>query len=142
MPDAEAGWTFLEVIIVMAIVLILTSSVGFVGFRYLDRARQVTARSQIASFALALQAYAIDCRQYPTQEQGLDALWTKPVLEPVPSGWAGPYVEKRIPNDPWGRSYAYTSPGPGGLPYGVRSLGSDGAEGGEGNARDVSSWEE
>jgi general secretion pathway protein G len=130
-----------EILIVIAIILILTSTVGFVGYRYLDRARQVTVRSQIETFALALQGYALDCTRYPTQEQGLEALWTKPILEPVPSGWAGPYLDKRIPNDPWGNGYEYTVPGPNGLPYGVRCLGSDGREGGEGNEKDVSSWE-
>jgi general secretion pathway protein G len=112
------------------------------GFRYLDRARQVTARSQVETFSLALQAYAIDCKQYPTQEQGLEALWAKPILEPVPTGWAGPYLDKKVPLDPWGHAYEYTTPGPHGLLFGLRSLGSDGAEGGEGNAKDVSSWEE
>ena len=112
------------------------------AFRYVDRARQVTARSQIESFSLALQAYAIDCKQYPAQEQGLQALWEKPVLEPVPASWSGPYMEKKIPNDPWGRPYEYTVPGPGGLPFGLRSLGADGKEGGEGNDKDVASWQE
>lgn len=112
------------------------------AFRYVDRARQVTARSQIETFSLALQAYAIDCRRYPTQEQGLQALWQKPILEPVPSGWSGPYVEKSIPADPWGNAYEYLVPGPEGLPFGIRSFGADGREGGEGNDRDVSSWQD
>ena len=112
------------------------------AFRYVDRARSVAARSQIETFSLALQAYAIDCRQYPSQEQGLAALWQKPVLEPVPRGWAGPYVEKSIPVDPWGNAYEYAAPGPNGLPFGIRSLGADGREGGQGNDRDVSSWED
>lgn len=131
----------MEILIVIAIILILTSTVGFVGYRYIDRARQVTARSQIETLSLALQAYALDCARYPTQEQGLEALWTKPVLEPVPSGWVGPYVDKKVPGDPWGRGYEYTIPGPNDLPCGVRSLGADGREGGDGNDRDVSSWE-
>ena len=112
------------------------------AFRYVDRARQVTAKSQIETFSLALQAYAIDCKQYPTQEQGLQALWEKPILEPVPSGWDGPYVDKQVPNDPWGNPYAFVVPGPSGLPFGIRSLGADGREGGEGNNRDVSSWQD
>ena len=126
----------------IAIILILTSAVGFMAFRYVDRARQVTARSQIETFSLALQSYAIDCRQYPSQEQGLGSLWQKPVLEPLPGGWNGPYVEKNIPADPWGNAYEYLVPGPNGLPFGIRSFGADGREGGEGNDRDVSSWQD
>jgi general secretion pathway protein G len=131
-----------EVLIVIAIVLILTSSVGFMAFRYIDKARQVTAKSQIETFALALQSYALDCRGYPTRDQGLDALWTKPSQEPVPSGWNGPYVNKKIGTDPWGNAYEYVLPGPNGLPFSLRSWGADGKEGGEGNDKDVSSWED
>ena len=132
----------MEVLIVIAIILILTSAVGFMAFKYIDRARVVTAKNQIETLALALDAYAIDCKQYPTQEQGLAALWEKPTMEPVPEGWDSPYVTKKITADPWGHPYQYTVPGPNGLPFGIRSLGSDGAEGGEGNAKDLTSWEE
>jgi len=132
----------MEVLIVIAIILILTSAVGFMAFRYVDRARQVTARSQIETLSLALNAYAADCRQHPTRQQGLDALWTKPVLEPLPTGWNGPYINKRIFADPWGNPYDYTVPGPNGLPFGLRSFGADGKEGGEGNDRDLTSWED
>ena len=132
----------MEVLIVIAIIMILTSAVGFMAFRYIDTARQVTARSQIETLELALNSYAADCRQYPAREQGLDALWTKPVLEPLPTGWSGPYVNKRIHADPWGHPYEYVVPGPHGLPFGLRSLGADGKEGGEGNDKDLASWED
>ncbi len=131
----------MEVLIVIAIILILTSAVGFMAFRYIDKARQVTAKNQIETLSLALDAYALDCKQYPTAEQGLDSLWAKPVTEPVPSGWNGPYVNKKISADPWGHPYEYTVPGPNGLPFGIRCLGGDGKEGGEGNDKDISSWE-
>jgi general secretion pathway protein G len=112
------------------------------AFRYIDKARVATSRSQIEALSLALNAYALDCMQYPTQEQGFDALWSKPVLEPVPPGWNGPYVTKKIANDPWGHPYELQVPGSNGLPFGLRSLGSDGKEGGEGNAKDITSWED
>jgi general secretion pathway protein G len=131
-----------EILIVISIILILTSAVGFMAFRYIDRARVVTANGQIETLGLALDAYALDCRQYPSREQGIDALWVKPILEPVPSGWSGPYVSKRVTVDPWGRPYDYRIPGPNGLPFGLRSFGADGREGGEGNDRDIGSWEE
>lgn len=137
----EEGWTFVETIVVIGIVLILTSTVGFMAFRYIDRAKQAAARNQIETFNLALNMYLLDCQTYPTQEQGLAALWEKPVLEPVPSGWAGPYLGKNVPLDPWGASYRYAVPGPNGLPFGITSLGADNLEGGEGDARDIHSWE-
>jgi general secretion pathway protein G len=131
-----------EVLIVIAIILILTSAVGFMAFRYIDKARTVTAKNQLETLSLALDAYAVDCHQYPTKEQGLDSLWGKPVLEPVPLGWDGPYVNKKIAADPWGRPYDYQVPGPNGLPFGIRCLGRDGKEGGEGSDKDVASWED
>jgi general secretion pathway protein G len=112
------------------------------AFRYIGKSRQVTAKTQIETVSLALNAYAQDCLQYPTVEQGLVALWTKPSQEPVPAAWDGPYVTKKISTDPWGHPYEYTLPGPNGLPFGVRSLGADGREGGEGNDKDLSSWED
>ncbi len=132
----------MEVLIVISIVLILTSAVGLMAFRYIDKARQVTARSQLETLSLALNAYALDCKQYPTVDQGLDALWVKPVLEPMPTGWKGPYITKKITADPWGHQYQYVLPGPNGLPFGIRSLGADAKEGGDGNDKDIASWED
>lgn len=138
--SSQDGWTFMETLIVIAIVLILTTSVGVMAIRYLDKAKIVTARTQIDSFSIALEAFYIDNGRYPTQEQGLDALWKKPVVEPVSNRWNGPYLYKKIPNDPWGRPYNYIVPGPEGLPYGIFSYGSDGKEGGSGNDADIQSW--
>jgi len=132
----------MEVLIVIAIILILTSAVGFMAFRYVERARLVSAKSQVETLSLALNAYAMDCRQYPSKEQGLDSLWVKPVVEPSPPAWNGPYINKKIAADPWGHPYEYIVPGPNDLPFGIRSLGADGKEGGEGNDRDITSWED
>jgi len=137
----EEGWTFVETIIVIAIILILTSSVGFMAFRYIDKAKVVTAKSQIESFSLALNSYFFDNKRFPTEDQGLDALWKKTNLSPVPEDWNGPYLEKEVPLDPWDNPYHYMVPGPNGLPFGIRSNGADGLEGGEGLDRDIASWE-
>jgi len=134
---SDDGWTFVETLIVIGIILILTSTVGFMGFRYVDKARLVTARNQIDELSMALHSYYMDCKLYPTTQQGLDALWEKPVLEPVPPEWAGPYLVRKLQNDPWGRAYKYVVPGPNGLPFGVVSFGADGVEGTEGN---ITSW--
>lgn len=139
--DDEAGWTFIETIIVIGIILILTSSVGFMAIRYLDKAKTATARSQIETYALALDAYYLDCGAYPNEQQGLQALWQKPGAAPVPEKWAGPYISKPVAADPWGNAYEYAVPGREGLPFTIRSLGADGLEGGSGNDADVNSWE-
>lgn len=137
----DEGWTFIETLIVIAIVLVLTSSVGFMAFRYVDRARVAAARSQIENYSLALTTYFIDTNTYPSEEQGLEALWEKPVLEPLPDQWDGPYVDSPIAPDPWGNEYEYLRPGPNNLPFGIRSLGADGREGGEGVDADIVSWQ-
>lgn len=140
--ESDAGWTFVETLIVMGIVLILTSTVGIVGFRYLERAKLVAARTTIETLSIAVESYYLDCGRYPTNEQGLEALREKPVLEPVPQKWKGPYLSKRITVDPWGTPYHYRVPGPNGLPYAVLSFAADGAEGGDGDAADIASWRE
>ena len=77
---------------------------------------------------------------YPTAEQGLGALWEAPLLEPVPSDWNGPYIERNVAPDPWDRAYDYEQPGPNGLPFGIQSLGADGLPGGSGSDADITSW--
>ncbi len=140
--DKQAGFTFIEIMVAMLILIILIGSAGFTYIRYVSRARVVAAKNQLENFSIALNSYFLDCDRYPTGDQGLQALWEKPVLEPVPDGWNGPYLNKKVPKDPWGNEYEYKSPGPYGLPFGIRSFGSDGMEGGEGNDKDVVSWED
>lgn len=137
----DEGWTFIETLIVMAIVLILTASVGFSAVKQIDKARIVTARSQIETFCLALDSYYIDMGEYPSMQQGLDALWTKP--DGIKKGftWNGPYISKPVPADPWGNDYVYKQPGDNGYPFEVFSCGKDGLEGGDGNDADISSAE-
>lgn len=136
----DDGWTFVETLIVIAIVLILTSSVGFMAFRYVDRARVVSSRSQIENYTLALHGYFLDNQQYPTTEQGLHALWQLPATSPIPESWNGPYVDRAIADDAWGTPFYYEAPGPHGLPFGITSYGADGVPGGDGNDRDITSW--
>lgn len=138
---ASEAWTFIETLIVMAIVLVLTASVGFSAIKQLDKAKIVTARSQIEAFSLALDSYYLDNGFYPSETQGLEALWVKPSTSPEPLYWRGPYITKKIPLDPWGNDYKYFLPGPYGLPYQIISFGKDGIEGGDGNESDISSCE-
>jgi general secretion pathway protein G len=139
MKESEEGWTFIETLIVIGIILILTSSVGFTAVKYLDRAKAVTARSQIETFGLGLDAYFFDCGHYPQGIHGLFALWEKPDGEAA--SWNGPYINKPVPNDPWGNGYEYLIPGYNDMPYGIRCFGRDGQEGGTGNDADICSWE-
>jgi general secretion pathway protein G len=127
--------------VAMLILFILIGSAGFAYIRYVSKARVVAATDQIERFSIALNAYFLDCGRFPSSEQGLDALWEKPVMEPVPKGWQGPYLTKPVPSDPWDNPYEYQAPGPHDLPFGIRSFGADGAEGGEGNDSDIASWE-
>jgi general secretion pathway protein G len=136
-----AGFTLIEVLVV---VIVLGLLAGLVGPRILGRvseAKTATARTQIELLGLALDNYRLDNGRYPTTEQGLSALQDRPVRDPVPPSWRGPYLKKAIPADPWGRPYEYRSPGehsPTG--YDLWTLGRDGQEGGEADDADVTSW--
>lgn len=136
----EEGWSFVETLIVMAIVLILTAAVGFSSIKQIEKARIVTAKSQIETFSLALDSYYMDVGEYPTAEQGLEALFSKPISL-SDNKWDGPYLSKAVPKDPWGNDYQYYIPSENGLPYGIASLGKDGMEGGDGKNADIKSWE-
>ncbi len=135
------GWTFVETLVVIAIVMVLTGLVGFIAFRYIDQAKSVAAQSQIESYSMALNAYYIDNQRYPSVEQGLGALWEKPILDPMPENWMGPYIDKSPERDPWGSEYQYQIPGINNLPFTITSYGIDGLPGGEGNEKDINSWE-
>lgn len=137
----EDGWTFMETLIVIAIILILSATVGFAAINSLEKSRIAAAKTQIESLATALEAYYIDCGNYPAAEQGLAALRKKPEISPSSDSWGGPYIYKNAPKDPWGYEYEYTCPAPDGSPYGIRSFGADGIEGGEGKDADIKSWE-
>ena len=138
---ADSGWTFVESIIVIAIVIILTGTVAFSSARYVGRARTASTRAQIAALSIALHAYSMDCGRYPTEAQGLGALWERPALAPVPEAWDGPYVERRDVRDGWGNAFEYRTPGPGGLAFEIVSNGADGFPGGSGDEADISSAE-
>ena len=133
----EAGFTLIEIMVASIILLVLISVTGFVISKQVEKARMISCRNQIHIFSMALNAYYLDCNVYPTAAQGLAALWEKPVFEPVPEDWNGPYIDSAVPTDPWDNSYYYITPGDCGLPFGIRSLGADGTEG-EG---DITSWE-
>ncbi|MBN1648171.1 MAG: type II secretion system major pseudopilin GspG [Spirochaetales bacterium] len=136
----NGGWTFIETLIVIAIILLLSGTVGIVAIKQVAKARVANARSQIDNYVSALQQYYFDCGSFPSEEQGLEALFTKPNIDPVPDKWDGPYIAKRLADDPWGHPYVYQVPGPNGLDYAILSYGADGLQGGSGKDEDIVSW--
>ena len=133
------AFTLIEVMVVVAILAVLAALIVPKVMSRPDEARVVAARQDIASLLQALKLYRLDNLRYPSTEQGLAALVTRPTLPPVPSNWKpGGYLE-RLPRDPWGNPYQYLSPGLRGE-VDVFSFGADGAAGGEGFDADIGSW--
>jgi general secretion pathway protein G len=130
------GFTLLELLVVMVIIGLLAAYVGPQYFAQLGKSEVKATQAQISALQKALDTYRIDVGKYPTTEQGLAALNTKPQNEPK---WSGPYLQKAVPADPWGRAYLYKSPGEHG-DYDLLSLGKDGQPGGTGEAADITSW--
>lgn len=131
-----AGFTLLELLVVIVIIGLLAGLVAPRFFDQVSKSNTKIARAQIDSLEKALDQYRLDVGSYPTTEQGLAALNTRPQnLEK----WAGPYLKKAVPPDPWNARYLYKSPGDHG-DYDLSSLGSDGQPGGSGEAADVTSW--
>ena len=129
----ESGFTLLELLVVVAIIGLL---VGYVAPRYFSqvgKSEVQVARAQIDSIEKALDQYRLDTRRYPSAEQGLAALVTRPANEP---NWSGPYLKRAVPNDPWGRPYVYRTPGQKGE-FDLISFGRDGKAGGTGEDADI-----
>ena len=132
-----AGFTLLELLVVMVIIGLLA---GFVAPRYFAQVGQSqvkAARAQIDALDKALEQYRIDVGHLPTTEQGLAALNVQPSGE---QNWAGPYLKKEVPRDPWGNAYLYAAPGTHNNDYDLISLGKDGRPGGTGEDTDLGNW--
>jgi general secretion pathway protein G len=127
------GFTLLELLVVMVIIGLLAGYVGPRYFEQLGKSEQKVAKAQIEGFGKALDMYRIDIGHYPTSQQGLNSLLIKPNDEPK---WRGPYLQKEVPLDPWGKSYIYRAPGQTG-DFDLLSYGKDGQPGGDGDNADV-----
>lgn len=137
-----AGFTLIEILVVIAVIAILASIVTPLVFRNVGDAKTSAARAQIEIFGLALDGYRLDNDYYPSTAQSLDALDHVPDGEPAARNWRGPYLKQGVPVDPWGRAYAYLSPGTANpASYDLQSLGRDGKAGGTGEDADITSWE-
>jgi len=133
----SAGFTLLELLVVLVVLGLLASLVAPKYFKQLGKSEVKAARAQLAGIAKAVDLYRLDIGKFPTSEQSLLVLITKPATEPK---WNGPYLQKEIPVDPWGRPYIYKSPGEHG-DYDISTLGKDGAPGGDDENSDIGNWE-
>ena len=130
------GFTLVELLVVLVILGLLSALVVPRFVRQEEKAKVKAARAQIELLGTALDTFRLDVGRYPTSADGLEALRQ---AKGIPK-WDGPYLKKEVPLDPWGKSYIYKSPGDHG-PYDLLSYGADGVPGGEGDNRDIASWE-
>lgn len=132
-----SGFTLLELLVVMVIIGLLA---GFVAPRYfaqVGKSQVKVARAQIDALDKALDQFRLDVGRYPTTEEGLQALVTQPSGE---TRWAGPYLKKGVPPDPWGHPYVYEQPGTHNGDFDLLSYGKDGRPGGNGEDADLTNF--
>jgi general secretion pathway protein G len=133
--DGEAGFTLVEMLVVITIIGLIMGLIGPRVLNYLSESKVKAAKIQLQSFASALDLFYLDAGRFPSTAEGLAALVRR---SPGVAAWNGPYHKGgAVPNDPWNNAYLYRSPGERG-PYDIVSYGSDGQEGGTGTATDIS----
>ncbi len=137
------GFTLIEMLVVVVIMGLLIGLIGPSVIGNVDKASVTAARADMATLGQALDMYRLDNYRYPTTDQGLEALIAKPSASPEPKNWnpQGYLTGDKVPLDPWEGEYIYLSPGEGGQPYDLFSLGKDGQLGGEGYDQDLSVWD-
>jgi general secretion pathway protein G len=138
----QRGFTLIELMVVVVILGILAGLIIPKIMGRPEEAKRLKARMQIEQLEQSLKLYCLDNGTYPTTEQGLVALVEKPGSEPVPKRWReGGYLEKsKVPLDPWGNPFVYSSPGVHSKDFDLVSYGADGEQGGEGKYADIESW--
>ncbi|GFE59809.1 type II secretion system protein GspG [Geobacter sp. AOG2] len=136
------GFTLIEIMVVIVILALLAALVGPKIMGRTDDAKIETTKTQIRSLESALKLYKLDNGVYPSTEQGLNSLVTKPTVGVIPKNYKeGGYLEsKNVPKDGWSNDFLYVSPGEHG-DYDLYSYGADGAKGGEGKNADIDSWD-
>jgi len=138
MKSKQIGFTLLELLVLLLIIGLLAGFVGPKYFSQIGRSEQKVAKAQIEAFDKALDQYRVDTGHYPNTENGLQALSSAP---PNEVNWHGPYLKKGVPPDPWGEAYEYKSPGDNNRDFDIISYGKDHRPGGDGESKDIVSWE-
>jgi len=134
--NQRKGFTLVELLVVMVMIALLAALVGPRLFPKVGKGKQSAAKAQIELFGQALDQFRLDAGRYPTTQEGLSALVNNTGI----AKWDGPYLKKGVPNDPWDKQYHYQCPGNHG-DYDLFSYGRDGSPGGDGEDKDVNSWE-
>lgn len=135
----RAAFTLIELLVVIVIIGLLASLVAPKFFGKLDDAKVQTAKAQIMMLSTTLDAFRLDVGRYPSTDEGLKVLWQKRNDEI--RGFTGPYLPKKISEDPWGEAYSYTKESKDNNPYELFSFGSDNEAGGTGEGEDISIWD-
>ena len=137
----QRGFSLIEIMVVVVIIGLLASIVAPMVLDRADEARVNKVQADFASIQTGLKLYRLDNSMYPSSEQGLEALVSKPTLSPVPRNWRSTGYLEQLPNDPWGNAYLYLSPGES-RDYDIYTQGADGVAGGEGPNADLSVWQQ
>ncbi|MCU1765679.1 general secretion pathway protein G [Pseudomonas protegens] len=140
--NKQRGFTLIEIMVVVVILGVLAALVVPQIMSRPDQAKATAAQSDIHAIAMALDIYRLDNHQYPSSQQGLQALVSKPSGSPAARNWNPDGYLKRLPVDPWGNGYQYRVPGTKGGSYDLFSFGADGKLGGEGVNSDIGNWEQ
>ena len=135
---SSRGFTLLELMVVIVIIGVLAALIAPKILNRVGEAKITAAQTDISTLMNALKTYKLDNGRYPSTDQGLQALVTKPTTGSIPNGWKG-YLDK-LPTDPWHNPYQYANPGTHGE-IDVFSFGADGQPGGEGDDADIGSWQ-
>jgi general secretion pathway protein G len=133
----KGGFTLLELLVVLVIIGMLAGIVGPRLFKNVGKSEITTARAQLDALGKALDQYRLDVGHYPSSQEGLAALTSKPAGD---SNWSGPYLQKALPRDPWGQPYQYRFPAERSLDYDLFSFGPDKRAGGDGEGADIGNW--
>lgn len=138
--STQRGFTLIEIMVVVVIIGVLGAIVVPQFMSRPDQAKVTAAHTDIQAISTALEMYRLDTFNYPSTQQGLEALASRPSGTPVAKNWNPQGYLKNVPIDPWGTPYQYLNPGTHSAGYDLFSLGSDGVLGGEEHAADIGNW--
>jgi general secretion pathway protein G len=140
MHKGQGGFTLIEILVVVVILGILASIIIPKIMTRPEEAKRIKAKMDIKAIETALNLYRLDNDVYPSTEQGLEALVTKPTTGVIPKNWKEDGYLDKVPKDPWGNLYVYLSPGVN-KEFDLESYGTDGVDGGEGKDADIENWD-